>query len=319
MFKITKKYVKNIIKTLERNSNTNKYNYGNVLIVAGSYGMSGAAIMCGKACIKSGAGLVTYLTDKDIIPILQTTVPEAMCIPFDNVIDSNNNIIATDFKTENNQPVTQKPFIKRFNVVVFGPGIGVNDRNNKLLSWLLSEFNGKMVIDADGINTIVKYNMADEVAKSRVKIILTPHEGEAKRLLSVIHNNDYALINSYSRYDVARDIATNYNVVSILKGSKTLICVNIDAIDSLVTKPDKEADGLMINLAENTTGNPGMATAGMGDVLSGMIGALLGQGLSTFDACAAGVWLHGKIGDDVARKIGQKSLTATDIIANIKL
>jgi len=262
MRKTTGKYIKSLIK--DRPKESHKGDFGRILIVAGSPGMAGAAVLCGKAALKSGAGLVEYYAPEEIFPILQTAVPEATC-----------------------KRRTIPPDIKKCDAVALGPGLGGSVQNRKLIVDLLDSYKGPLVIDADGINTIVSENLFDDLIHSEADIVVTPHPGEAKRLLGI----DVIT----SREKTALMIAKTFNVTAVLKGAGTLTAL-----------PGGE-------VFLNDTGNPGMATGGAGDVLTGIIAALMGQKLGATDAAAAGAYIHGLAGDIAAAEIGMTGMTAMDI------
>ncbi len=262
MKKITEKHIRSLIK--ERPKESHKGDFGRIMIVAGSTGMAGAAILCGKAALKSGAGLVEYCVPEEIFPILQTAVPEATCKKRATLPDTN-----------------------RYDAIALGPGLGGSSQNRSLMVNLLDSCKGPLVIDADGINTIVSENLFDELIHSEAYIVVTPHPGEAKRLLGIDE-----IIN---REETALEIARTFGVTAVLKGAGTLIAL-----------PGGE-------VFQNYTGNPGMATGGAGDVLTGIIAALMGQRLPPADAAAAGVYIHGLAGDLAVAEIGMTGMTAMDI------
>jgi len=262
MKKTTEKQIISLIK--ERPKESHKGDFGRIMIVAGSKGMAGAAILCGKAALKSGAGLVEYYAPEEIFTILQTAVPEATC------------------KRRGTFPDTD-----RYDAVALGPGLGGSGQNRSLMLNLLDSYKGPLVIDADGINTIVSENLFDELIHSEADIVVTPHPGEAKRLLGI------DIITK--REETVLEIAKTFNVTAVLKGAGTLIAL-----------PEGK-------VFLNDTGNPGMATGGAGDVLTGIIAALMGQRLPAADAAAAGVYIHGLAGDMAAAEIGMTGMTAMDI------
>ncbi|MCQ2548079.1 MAG: NAD(P)H-hydrate dehydratase [Clostridia bacterium] len=263
---------------LARQQNTNKLDYGRVLVIAGSPGMAGAAILCAKAALKSGAGLVEIACNEKIMPILQTAVPEATCLPRDkSVID-----------------------LGKYQAIVYGPGLGTkalddenlwrydNRPNNRaIFQWILENYEGKLVVDADGLNMVAAHKI--DLKAGKCDVILTPHEGEAERLLGYKVSN---------REKAVRDLA-KIGDVALLKGYKTLIC-------------GKE-------LTVNETGNPGMATAGSGDVLAGVIASFAAQGFNAENASVLGVRIHGRAGDLAAEKLGQAGLNAMDIVDSLGL
>jgi NAD(P)H-hydrate epimerase len=268
---ITEKYVQQYIKP--RKPETHKGDYGRVLIIAGSLGMGGAAIMCGKAALRSGAGLVTLSVPRELFTAIHSALPEAICIDRNAILDLN-----------------------QYNAIAIGPGLGTSEDAVDLLSEIIPAYNGKLILDADALNIIAANNL--QITDSPADIIITPHPGEAARLL----NSETAKINE-NREASAKELSTRYNAIAVLKGYGTIVAN---------AKPDCRASLAMT--AINSTGNPGMATGGSGDVLTGIITALAAQGLSTYEAATSGVYLHGIAGDIAAEKLGEYSLIAGDII-----
>lgn len=263
---IDREYVHTVIR--KRPSDVHKGDCGKVLIIAGSKEMAGAAVFASKAAIRCGSGLVKTCTDKRIFPCLQTSVPEAICMEWGNT----------------------KEDLMQYDVVAIGPGMGVDRRLKNILKVILKDFDKTVVIDADGLNTVAKYEELQQlVRESKASIIMTPHIGEAKRLLG---NADIA---DLTRIEIASFLRKKYGCITIVKGANTLVAVS-----------DEDA-------YTNTTGNPGMATAGSGDVLTGIITSLAGQGLAPEDAAKTGVFVHGLSGDLAADKLGEYGLVASDI------
>lgn len=250
--------VRSILK--KREGSEHKGNFGHVLLVAGSEGMTGAAILSAKGAFRSGAGLVYMYVPRSIFQVIQISVPEAICIDR-----------------------AEKISLERYDAVVFGPGLGVSESGRDMLRWLLKEFEGPMVIDADGLNIIAAYDMYSEIELSMAKIIYTPHEGEAARHIETAGK---------TRIERAMLLSDKLKGVSVLKGAGTIV-----------------TDGN--EMWVNTTGNPGMATAGSGDVLSGIVGSLCGQGYDILDAAVCSVFIHGLAGD-IAAERGQWGIMASD-------
>ncbi|MGI6203987.1 MAG: NAD(P)H-hydrate dehydratase [Anaerovoracaceae bacterium] len=241
-----------------------KWDLGSLLIVAGSYGMAGAAVLCGLGAVRTGAGLIRYSVPAEIIPILQTAVPEVMCLERD--------ITAADRSRD---------------AVAFGPGLGDHESDAELLYAFLTQHKGRMVIDADGLNDISRYGLQDALRDSEADIVVTPHMGEAARLLGIAR--------AEGREECASRIADRYGVTALVKGSRTAVC-------------SPEGD-----ITVNTTGNPGLATAGSGDVLTGIIGSFLAQGLRGPDAARLGAFVHGMAGDIAAAEFGQAGMSSKDL------
>lgn len=248
---------------------TGKRDYGSALIFAGSTGMMGAAVMCVRSVLKSGAGLATVHGAAGGLPILQTAVPEAMFEP-----DRNEHFI-TDMTVHH---VHQ--------AVAAGPGIGTNDQTLSALEKLLKTGVTPLVLDADALNCISR--QPDLLDLLPTKTIITPHIGEFDRLFGEQRSSE-------DRLKTAIEMARKYNIIIVLKGHYTA-----------TVRPTGR-------VYINPTGNPGMATAGSGDVLTGVITAFLAQGYRPEHAATIGVYVHGLAGDLAAEDIGEFGLTAGDI------
>lgn len=263
-------FVHTVIRTRPRE--IHKGDCGKVLIIAGSREMAGAAVFASKAAIRCGSGLVKVCTSRKIFPVIQISVPEATCITWDRI----------------------KNGLAQFDAVAIGPGMGVGRRTKKILEKLFREYDKTVVLDADGLNTVAAEPALQELLhSSSARVIMTPHIGEAKRLLAG------SWPEGGDRLSIASALRERYGCISIVKGAGTLVAVS-----------DRDA-------YINTTGNPGMATAGSGDVLTGIITSLAGQGLSPGDAARAGVFIHGLSGDLAAAELGEYGLTAGDIAAYV--
>ena len=264
---------------VRRDPAAHKGNFGKVLIYAGSCGMAGAAILCGRAALKSGAGLVQFLVPdlKDpLLTILQISVPEATCVPaFDHPAD--------------------------YTAIACGSGLGQSDYSRAMLARILETYEGTLLLDADALNMIAASDVLEEKTRAcRARVIITPHIGEARRLL---HTNA-AIMDPASRQDAVIELAQRYQCIAILKGAGTL-----------VSQTDIKDTPLPIY--QNTTGNPGMATAGSGDSLAGLITSLAAQGYAPLDAARIGVYIHGKAGDLAAEELGEMGVTSSDIVSYI--
>lgn len=267
MQKISTAKIKKLLGT--RDSNTHKGDYGKILIIAGSVGMAGAAVLSGRGAYCSGAGLVAFGVPEQLFPILQITLPEAICIP-------------------------RKPGkidYTHYDSIILGPGLGVHRDNATLIDEILKSYNGFLVIDADGLNCISQYDLYQALLDTKAQVVMTPHPGEAKRLLGVTEIEN--------RETFAVSLSKTFNVTAVLKGAGTIIASTLPTGQTVVYI--------------NATGNPGMATAGSGDVLAGVIGSLLAQGLSPVDAATTGVYFHGAAGDLAASEVGETGLMASDI------
>ena len=259
----------------KRKKESHKGTYGKVAILGGSEGMSGSCFLSATACLRAGAGLVYLLVPSSISKILQIK----SCEPIINTIDSynlkyNNYILDQIFGYLNDK-----------DVLAIGPGMGTDPSLNKLIGNIINKFNGKIIIDADGLNAVAK----DKSVLSKKNIILTPHLKEFSRLtgLSISEINE-------ERTKIAKEFAKKYEIILVLKSENTL-----------VTDGDK--------LYINKLGNPGMATAGSGDVLTGVISGLLPI-LNEFYAAKLGVYLHSLAGDLASSYLCEESLIASDII-----
>ncbi len=274
---------KRIPKLKARPVDGHKGDFGKVCIVAGSVGMSGAAALAGRAALRAGAGLVRVATAKSALPIVASIEPSYTTIPLAE--DSSGRIAANavnailDAASDND-------------AMAFGPGVGVTASLRLIVQTLIEQDGLRLVIDGDGLNNLSK--LKNWPAKLRAAVTLTPHPGEMKRLWSGLFRQDMPP----DREEQAAKLAQHSKTVVVLKGAGTVV-----------------TDGQRLYV--NKTGNPGMATAGSGDVLTGVITALMGQGMSNFDAAVLGVYVHGLAGDIAARKLGQVSLIATDIIDSL--
>jgi len=250
-----------------------------VLIIAGSTGMTGAAALAAASCLRSGAGLVTLGIPESLNPILEAKLTSAMTHPF---ADTGRGTFAYEAKD------AILKLAKAFDIIAIGPGLGREEKTICLVLELLAEFDKPLVIDADAL-----YAIAQDItvlAKIKNEAILSPHPGEMSRLTG----KDTAQIQK-ERLEAAVGFARKHKVILVLKGYETVV-----------------TDGAKYYI--NPTGNPGMASAGSGDVLTGAIAAFLAQGLSAFDAAELGVYIHGLAGDLAAEEKGQISLIAEDIL-----
>ena len=275
--------IKHIPKLKPRPVDAHKGDFGKVCIIAGSVGMSGAAALAGRSALRAGAGLVRVATPKTVVPIVASIEPSFTTIPLPE--DSAGRISA---KAVN----TILDAVGDNDALAFGPGVGLSAQLQSVLGTLLEQNQLPLVIDADGLNNLAK--IKDWPAKLKAQLILTPHPGEMKRLWSALFREQLPP----ERKDQAGQLARQTATVVVLKGAGTVV-----------------TDGRKIYI--NRTGNPGMATAGAGDVLTGVITALIGQGLANFDAAVLAVYIHGLAGDIAAEKTGQISLMTTDIIESL--
>lgn len=244
---------------------------GHVLCATGHKGMMGAAILCARAALRTGAGKVTQQLPFECLDIMQIAVPEAI-----TQRDIDAEILTTVLDASSYQ------------AMVIGPGIGTNRHTASALHAYLRQAACPMVIDADALNILGEY--PDWIKELPAESILTPHPAELDRLVG-------HCANSYERLNRARDLAAAYGVFVVVKGHYTQVCTPTG------------------NVLFNPTGNPGMATAGSGDVLAGIIAGLLAQGYLPAEAAQLGVYLHGLAGDFAAEELGEASLIASDLIA----
>ena len=256
-----------------RNTFFHKGNAGRVLLSSGCFGKMGATILCARSIMRAGAGLLTIHSPLCGYEILQTAIPEAMVLP-DSDAKKCTNTIDT----------------RPYNTVAVGPGLGTATATANMLKNVFENTNTPMVIDADALNIISKNK--EMLYSIPHKSILTPHLLEFERIAGVSKNE-------YDRLERQTTLAQKYNIILILKGAYTCVCL---------------PDG---NVFFNTTGNPGMATAGSGDVLTGIISALLAQKVSPADASLAGVFIHGLAGDIAKKEKTEYGIIASDIIENI--
>ena len=272
----------------QRKPNTNKGDYGHIFILAGSLGFTGAAVLCANSAMRQGAGLVTLGIPESLSAIAAKRVfLEVMVNPLPQT--KNKTLALNGY-----QKIAD--FTAKADVLVIGPGLSQNPSTQKLVRKIIAQIDKPMVIDADGLNALAGHlNLLSAIRYPLFATrILTPHPGEFSRLIS----KPVTFIQK-NREILAKSFANDYNVILILKGHKTVIAA-----------PDKK-------IYLNKTGNPGMATAGSGDVLAGMIAALLGQGLGGFEAARLGVYLHGLAGDLAAKEKAQAGMIASDIIGKI--
>lgn len=263
-----------------RAPSSHKGTFGHLLVVAGSVGKTGAALMTAESALRAGSGLVTVATPASAIPMMAPRLPEVMWEPLPETPEGAIASSAVD---------RVLALLEERSALAMGPGLGLADETVRLVRTVTSEARCPMVIDADGLNAVA--GERDALPKNR-PIALTPHPGEAGRLLGCS-----ASAVQLDRLKAVRDLAKSTKAHALLKGFRTLVC-----------DPKGRAH-------VNLTGNPGLATAGTGDVLTGIVGGLLAQGLDPADALVAGAFVHGLAGDRAAAELGQTGLLATDVIA----
>lgn len=257
-----------------RRPDSHKGDYGRVLLLCGSRGYTGAAAMAAMGALRSGAGMVYLAVPESIYVIEAVKLTEPVVLPMP---DANGM-----FSSETSEQLVN--LLPKMDAVLIGPGIGCSDGTYVTVKYILEQFNGPVILDADGINVLQGHI---DILRGRTSpTILTPHIGEFRRLTDQVSSDRI--------FDAIR-LATDTGTVVLLKGNKTVIT---------------DGDDVYVN----PTGNPGMAVGGSGDVLGGIIAALLGQGISPILAAACGAWLHGAAGDICAEQIGQYGMLPTDML-----
>ena len=280
-------YTKNDLDKLPQRKNYgHKGTFGKVLVIAGGVGMSGAAYLSAKAAYKIGAGMVKVLTSSKNREIIQTLLPEALFASCDTEEDILTNIIWAD-------------------TIVIGPGLGVTNSTDKLLSLVINQEKVPVIIDADAINLLASQldglqgTVEDRISKLQKILpkhtILTPHPLELSRLLGEALSDL-----SDNIIDIANQCSYNNELVYVMKDARTLVAYSNQ-------------------IYLNTSGNNGMATAGSGDVLTGVIAGLIAQGMSSYEAACLGVYIHGLAGDRARDNIGAYSVMAGDIVDAIEM
>lgn len=268
---LTETYIHSFVKGRPKFSH--KGNFGHALLVAGSYGKTGAAVLAVHACLRSGVGLVTAHIPACGYQIMQVSNPEAMVR-----VDRNEKMITDTINNSN------------FTATGIGPGMGMDEQTGEALKYLLLHTPQPLVLDADALNLL----SADKTLFAKIPegSVLTPHPKEFERLAGTTAND-------FERHERQLSFSKQYKIYIILKGAHTCI-----------TTPGGEA-------YFNNTGNPGMAKAGSGDLLTGILTGLLAQGYTSFEASLVGVWVHGLAGDLAAAATGETGMTAKDIAANL--
>lgn len=263
----------------KRRHNSHKGTFGTAALICGSYGMAGAAILAGRACLRSGVGIAKCALCDSIYTPFTKALPEAVCVPLktdnDGCIDHSN--------------LDLSAFLEKCNAVLLGCGCKNSDSTKKILENLIENVKIPTVIDADGLNALSEN--IELLRKGKAPIILTPHPAEMARLTG----KTVAEVEE-TRVETAKNFAEEYGVILVLKGANTIVA-------------SKKGE-----IFFNTTGNTGMATAGSGDVLAGVTVSLLAQGFEPFEAAKAAVYLHGAAGDRAASLTGERGLIASDIV-----
>ncbi len=280
------KKITELPKLEKRPVDSHKGTFGKVLIVGGSVGFSGAPALAGLAALRSGAGLVRAAVPACIQPVVAGINP---CYTTIALPEDANGQMASEAAVDLNGVLADN------DVVAFGPGAGTGAGVRDVLLSMLAVEGLKLVVDADGLNVLSQCGGAGGwLDRKKAEIVLTPHPGEMKRLWQSVFREPMP----ENRQECAAQLAQKTKCTVVLKGAGTVV-----------------TDGKQVYV--NTSGNPGMATAGSGDVLTGVVTALAGQGLSLFDAAVLGVYVHGLAGNIAAAIHGQVSLIATDVIDNL--
>lgn len=262
----------------ERKGHSNKGTYGKLLVVAGSAGMSGAAYLSAKAAYCTGCGLVRLFTPEENRDVLQAQLPEA---------------IVTTYTSKKLDVAALVEAINWANVIVCGPGIGTADIAEQIVKTVLKNASVPVLLDADALNIIAKD--CNILLRPHTELVVTPHLGEMSRL----SGDSVGYIQNHLT-EVAEEFARQYNVVCVLKDEHTVTSIPYS------------------QTYLNLSGNSGMATAGSGDVLSGVIGSLMAQGMQAKEAASLGAYLHGRAGDVMAEKIGARGMMASDLLDGIR-
>ncbi|QEH37411.1 Bifunctional NAD(P)H-hydrate repair enzyme Nnr [Aquisphaera giovannonii] len=265
-----------------RPADSNKGQFGHVLVVAGSRGLAGAAALCGASALRSGAGLVRIASPAEVQPVVASFEPSYMTYPLPQDEDG-----LIDFEAA-------RPRLERLaaaaTVVAAGPGLGQSDGILAVVRWLLESSGKPLVLDADALNVLSAGHL-DLLGRRDQPVVITPHPGEMARLVG-----DTAKDVQAARVDQAAKLAGRFEALTVvLKGTGTVV-----------------TDGRRVYV--NTTGNPGMATGGTGDCLTGVVAAMIGQGLPPFEGAQLGVYIHGLAGDIAKDQNGVIGLIAGDIV-----
>lgn len=258
----------------EREKNSHKGNYGRVLLLCGSVGFTGAAALAAMGALRCGSGLVYLGVPESIYTIEAIKLNEAIVFP----------LTEKDGKLSSQAITEISERIAHMDAVLIGPGLGCCEDVYLVTKYVLENFRGPVIVDADGINALSEHK--DILRGRTAPTVITPHPGEFLRLCGNLTGD---------RITDATDFANRYGVIVVLKGHETVI-----------------TDGNIVYL--NHTGNPGMAVGGSGDVLAGMIVSLLGQRIDPLLSSACGAWLHGAAGDICASEIGQYGMLPTDML-----
>jgi ADP-dependent NAD(P)H-hydrate dehydratase / NAD(P)H-hydrate epimerase len=269
--------------TARRKRDSHKGNYGHLMVIAGSPGKAGAAIMAAKGALRTGPGLVSIATPNGLVPMVQSQLAEAMCLP------------AAESMEGTLGAVSEEELLKAatgMSAAALGPGLSTHFETAQVVRDLVQRLTVPLVVDADGLNALAGHTGI--LKKTKAPVILTPHPGEMGRLVNMTSSEVQK-----DRLAISSRFAKDHRVILVLKGAGTVVAL---------------PDGRMFI---NGTGNPGMATGGTGDVLTGMIGGLLAQGHPAGQAACLGVYLHGLAGDLAAKEKGEAAMIAGDLLEKI--
>jgi len=272
-----------IKKIPERREDSNKGDFGRVLVIAGSKGMTGAAYLTSQAALVSGSGLVTCGIPESLNSIMEIKLTEVMTLPLP---DAEGSYLSTKAKSKIIK------FSRQCDCIAIGPGLGTHKETCTLVKELLESIDRPIVLDADGINALD--GKSKLLSKRKASTVITPHPGELAALMNKVISDVQE-----NRLEMAKSVAETTGAIVCLKGHRTVVA---------------SPEGLTY---VNETGNSGMATGGTGDVLTGIITSFIGQGINDFSAAVTGVYLHGVAGDIAAEEEGPFSLIATDLILNL--
>lgn len=284
MEKIIPRKLKSLM--VKRKKDSHKGDYGKVLIIAGSKGMSGAAILAGRAALKAGAGLLTIACPKSERVIITAALPEAMTLP----LSDKNGVVSLKAAGE----ILRWQKVKKYDVALIGPGLSVLGEAPLFIIEVVKKMKLPMIIDADGLNALSKKTFFEKVLTAKGSYIMTPHLGEIRRLLKT---------NSSDRKKLALNLFKKTGAIIIMKGSKTIV------------KGKNK-------FYENTTGGPVLSKGGSGDVLGGLIAGLWAQSgkcggyndKTAFESSILGVYLHGLCGDLAKKKLTERCVLAGELL-----
>ncbi len=266
----------------KRKKNSHKGSYGRAAIVAGSLAYTGAAYLSAAACLKSGAGYTSLFLPKELVPLFALKAPEILLRP----------ICEGGMYAFNEEATTD---LLAYESVAYGMGMGISEEVFKGLSFLLQNYEGKLLVDADGLNSLAKYGALDLLKDAKCAVVLTPHAKEFSRLTGLSLTEIFE-----GGLELPKRFAKEYACTLLVKGATSIV-----------------TDGEAIALVN--AGNSGQAKGGSGDVLAGVIAALLAQGCTPFDGAALGAYLTGTAAEIAAKRSSEYSLTASDIVASLGL